>query len=147
MQDVVLRFFEGEGLVVEMEDALIRVTIPAEAARYQCVARVDDTTGVFVFYTSCPLQVPRERMAAAAELVARLNFDHVLGSLDLDVDNGLLRLKNSIDVEGEELTEGLVANLVYGTVASLDQMMPAIRAVIESSMAPTDAVRAVYGTP
>jgi hypothetical protein len=145
MREIVMQFFEGEGIHVdEAEGVVMRVTIPAESARYDCLLRADNETGVLVFYTHCPVQVPAERMHAALELVARLNFDHTLGNLEIDVETGRMRFKTSIDVEGETLTEGLIANLVYANVASLEQMLPAITSVVLKQQTPSDALQALF---
>jgi len=143
MRDVVLEFFRGENLtVVTSDDGFMRITMPSERGPVSCALRADEGTGVVVFYSLCPIEVPAERMSAALELVARLNAGHVLGNLELDVDTGAIRFKTSIDVEGEALNEGLFANLVYANVASLEQMLPAITAVVIEQKSPRDAMRA-----
>ncbi len=130
MRDVVLSFLASEHIDIESEDhEHLHVAFSGESGRFQGLVRVDEDTGVLAFYALCPVEVPRERMAPALELMARLNYGHVLGNLELDVDTGLIRFKTSLDIEGEEPTEGLVANCVYANIASIEQMLPAIRAV------------------
>lgn len=145
MRDVVLGFFAGEGIAVaEGEEGDLHVVIPAENARFGCSAHVDEDTGVFVFYTESPLAVPAEQMSRALELVARLNWGHTLGNLELDPDSGAMRFKTSLDVEDAALTEPLVANVVYANVASLDRMMPALAALLEGRT-PAEALSTLEG--
>lgn len=145
MREIVRAFFQSEEIPVEdAEDGkVLRVAFEGENGRFLGLARVHEGTSVLAFYTLCPIEVPAERMADALELVARLNNGHVLGNLELDVDEGTLRFKTSVDVEGAELTEDLVANVVYANVASLDQMLPAITAVVVKGTRPLDAVKAI----
>src|SRR5262245_41600965 len=113
MRDVVLAFFDSEQIEIESEDHdVFHVAYRGESGRFRAIARIDEDTGVLAFCSLCPVEVPRERMAVALELVSRLNHGHVLGNLELDVDSGQIRFKTSLDVEGEELTEGLVANCI-----------------------------------
>lgn len=143
MREIVRAFFHSEEIPVEdAEDGnVLRVALDGENGRFMGLARVHEGTSVLAFYTQCPLPVPRERIVDATELVARLNNGHVLGNLEIDVDEGTIRFKTSLDFEGAELTEDLVANVVYANVASLDQMMVAIRAVVTDGAKPRDAVK------
>lgn len=146
MKDVVLEFFQGEGIAVDTAEDVIRASFQGENGRFQAFVRVDEGTGVVAVYSVSPVSAPPARMADACELVARLNFGHRLGNLELDVESGEIRMKTAIDVEGEELTEGLVANLVYGNIASLDQMLPALVACLTKGATPSDAVRSIAGS-
>jgi hypothetical protein len=143
MRDVVMRFFEGEGVKVEVVDGVLRTAFSGENGRFLSFSRIDEDTGVFVFYSLAPVQVPADKLASALELVARLNYGHTLGNLEIDVESGEIRMKTSIDIEGEELTEGLVANVVYANLASLDQFLPAITAVVLKGVPPLDALKAL----
>lgn len=145
MRDVLRAFFASEGIDVETADdgRVMRVAFQGENGRFLGFVRAGDAAGVLVLYTLCPIEVPAERMSDALELVARLNATSILGNLEIDVDSGALRYKTSIDVEGAELTEDLVANLVWSNVASLDRMLPAITAVVVKGTMPRDAVQAI----
>jgi hypothetical protein len=148
MRDVLRAFFESEGINVETADdgRVMRVAFQGENGRFLGFVRAGDAAGVLVLYTLCPIEVPADRMSDALELVARLNSTSVLGNLELDVDAGTMRYKTSIDVEGAELTEDLVANLVWSNVASLDRMLPAITAVVVKGARPRDAAQAIEGS-
>ena len=148
MRDVLLGFFASEGIPVETADdgRVLRVAFQGENGRFLGFVRAGDAAGVLALYTLCPIDVPADRMGDALELVARLNSSSVLGNLELDVDAGTLRYKTSLDVEGAELTEDLVANLVWSNVASLDRMLPAITAVVVKGARPRDAVLAIEGS-
>ncbi len=57
------------------------------------------------------LKVPAERRAAVAEFIARVNYKCFIGAFDLDFENGSVRFRCGIDVEGGTLTEKMVDNL------------------------------------
>jgi hypothetical protein len=143
VREAVLTFFRQEQIAVETAGDVVRVAFAGENGRFLCFARIDEETGVLAFYSLCPVEVPPERMAAALELVARFNHGHLLGNLELDVDTGELRCKTSIDVEGETLTPGLVAHVVYANVATLDRALPAITAVVVKGTPVRDALKAL----
>ncbi len=57
------------------------------------------------------LKVPPERRPAAAEFIARVNYRCFTGAFDLDFENGSVRFRCGIDVEGGTLTEKMVDTL------------------------------------
>jgi hypothetical protein len=56
-------------------------------------------------------KVPPERRAAVAEFFSRLNITYYVGSFDIDLDDGGVRFRVGLDVEGGELTDRMVVNL------------------------------------
>jgi hypothetical protein len=89
-----------------------------------------------------PEDVPEDRRADLALFLTRANFGLVLGNFELDLDDGELRYKTSIDVEGAVVVDKLIDNLVLANVATADRYLPGIRAVLEGAD-PTDAVAEV----
>jgi hypothetical protein len=89
-------------------------------------------------------RVPVRRRKEIAMLLTRANFGLVIGNFELDLDDGELRYKTSIDVEDAELTEALLDHLVLANVATMDRYLPAIEAVIAGARA-DDAIREVDG--
>jgi hypothetical protein len=71
-----------------------------------------------------PLEIPQERIADAALLVARMNDELVIGSFDLNVDTGEVRFRVAIDTGGEPLTDPLIEPLFLATLAQMDANLP-----------------------
>lgn len=86
--------------------------------------------------------VPEERRDAVALFLARANYGILIGNFEIDLEDGELRYKTSIDVEGAELTEALLDNLVVANVAVFDRYVPGIEAVVRGTD-PADAVAAI----
>ena len=53
-----------------------------------------------------PIRVAEEQRQIVAELLARINYGLNIGNFELDMTDGEIRYKTSIDVEGGELTSG-----------------------------------------
>jgi hypothetical protein len=77
-----------------------------------------------------PEDAPVERRRDLALFLTRANFGLVLGNFELDLDDGELRYKTSIDVEDVEIVDKLIDNLVLANVATTDRYLPGIRAVL-----------------
>ncbi len=131
MREVVTAFFQGESIEArEGPPGTFAVSFSGDDGKYAAIVRVDEATEVLAVWTVLPLEVPRDKMNVVVERIARLNFGHVIGNLEIDVDSGVVRMKTSLDFGGEELTDGLVANCVWANVAAVEQMLPKIREVL-----------------
>lgn len=66
----------------------------------------------FAVYSVLDVVVPRERLAEACELLTRANWGLAVGNWELDMDDGTLRCKTSIDVSGDRLSPALAARTI-----------------------------------
>ena len=95
-----------------------------------------------VVHSTFPQDVPEERRAAMSTFVTRANFGILHGNFELDLDDGDLRYKTSLDVRGTELTESLFENIVVANVSMFDRYFSGIVAVLEGED-PAAAVAAI----
>ncbi|MEK6257815.1 MAG: YbjN domain-containing protein [Planctomycetota bacterium] len=80
-----------------IEDAIVQVKIDYER---------------FVFYLNFRDRAPKKHRTQTMEFVTRANLDMVIGNFELDLDDGLLRFKSSLDFTGVKLEEALVRNAI-----------------------------------
>ena len=113
------------------------------SGQWACLAQAREAESQLLFYSLCPVAVQPGQYAAAAEVVARANAGMIVGNFELDYDDGEIRFKTSIDVEGDRLSPALVKRLVYANVHTTDQYLPAIRAVLEDGDSPAFAIARV----
>ena len=106
---------------------------------WPCFVRLHDDQIVIV-YSQLPTRVPPERRAAIAELITRLNYALPLGNLELDLTDGEVRFRASIDSAGVELDPSLIRNLLHANVTVTDRCLPAIEAVAAGRSEPAAAV-------
>jgi hypothetical protein len=95
-----------------------------------------------------PVVVPSGEEVPAMEVLTRLNDGLVNGCLELNFDDGSMRLRSSMpirslaDVGAAVLTQ-VVEELVIANVETADWVLPAIRAVVRDAIAPSLAVAAI----
>ncbi len=90
-------------------------------------------------YLYAPGTVPERRRSEVAELLARINYGLVMGSIGLDLEDGTLRFKDAIDVKDGILSITMVNALVDRGMAILDDFLPAVMAVTHANVLPKDA--------
>jgi hypothetical protein len=97
---------------------------------------------VLLCYSVRDDRVPADRRVPTAELLTRLNYPLVVGSFEMDLEDGEVRFRSSIDFEGAEPTEALIRNVVFPNVRTMELCLPAIQAVADEGAAPEAAAAA-----
>ena len=107
---------------------------------WTCYARVREQQRQFLFYSVCSVNAPENKRATVAEFITRANFGMAIGNFELDLTDGEIRYKTSIDVDGDRLNFDLIRNLVYTNVMMMDEYLPGIMAVIEGNVEAKEAI-------
>lgn len=108
--------------------------------KWQCYAQARELQQQFVFYSVCPLNVPEDRLQIVAEFLTRANYGMIIGNFEMDFEDGEIRYKTSIDVDGTELVSALIRQMVYANVVVMDHYIGGIMRVIYGGATPTEAI-------
>lgn len=100
-----------------------------------------ETSHIVMCFVYVPVQVPEDRRAAVAELFCRLNYRFSVGHFDLDFNDGEVRFRQSIDVEGGELTETMFSNLIYSSLGTCDDQFPVLMRVVFGGKTAVEALQ------
>ncbi len=96
-----------------------------------------------VFYSVLPNKTPLHRRVKAMEFITRANFGLGIGNFELDLNDGEIRFKTSIDVEGGQITPTQLETLIYINVLTMDRYLPGLNAVMFGDLDPLDALQEV----
>ena len=72
--------------------------------------------------------------------MARINYGLNIGNFELDMNDGEIRYKTSIDVEGGELSTRMVETLIAVNISTTDRYFSAFTDVLYAGMSPLEAV-------
>lgn len=78
-------------------------------------------------------RIAEERRAEMGAFLHRANFGIVLGNFELDLDDGELRFKTSIDVEGDRLSDALLDHVILANIAAFGRYLPGVDAVLDGT--------------
>ena len=93
-----------------------------------------------------PVEVPPPLRADLATWAARANRGLPIGNFEVDVDDGGVWCKTSLDVEGDELTDALLHNLVAANHALIDRYgAPFVAWINGEAPGPEEAVLVAEG--
>lgn len=86
-----------------------------------------EAEGRFAIYSELDDRVAEDLRADAAALVARINWGLPIGNWELDMDDGALRCKTSIDIIGGPLSIALARRVIERNLAVVDAYLGALR--------------------
>lgn len=124
---------------------MLATSVSADGYDWSCFAVTFEADDEFAFYSVLPFEIPVEQRVTVAELVTRANSGLRLGNFELDFNDGELRYKTSVDVEGDSLSEAMARSLIYANISVTKTYLPAVTAVVESKVSPADAIAQIEG--
>jgi hypothetical protein len=143
----VIQFLEEDGWPYDQleEKTVLRTGFRGDNGNWRCYAQIREEQEQFIFYSVLDTHVPEERRLAAAEFLTRANYGMIIGNFELDFEDGEVRFKTSIDVEGDRLTIALIKQMIYTNVLMMDRYMPGIMKVAFGDTEPLDAIVGIEG--
>lgn len=147
MFDLVMGFFAGEGWAVKptKDHRTIHMNYQGDNGVWGCTMLLREEDYLCLFYSRSPLIASAAQMQLAAEFVLRANCGLPVGNFEIDLDDGTMLFKTSIDVEGQGLSLPLVRQLVVANVTMMDRYLPGIKALIEDNASAKAALAMVEG--
>ena len=79
--------------------------------------RVQEKNKLLAVYGILPFLIPETHQSAAMLLITQINYDMLVGNLEMDVNDGEIRYKNAIDVEAVGLDNEIIEHLLQSVVA------------------------------
>ncbi len=145
--DELLEFVRDTGVTIFHPSCTCRMGVDALHTHLRCVARAHEDIQVFVFYAVLPGAVPEPTRPAVAEFVTRANYGFRLGAFEMDYEDGEVRFRAGVDLEGTD-PDGLVPlirSCVAVSVSTADRYFPGLMSVVYGGASAKDAIMQVEG--
>ncbi|MEH1900614.1 MAG: YbjN domain-containing protein [Nostoc sp.] len=143
--DILSNFFKEENWEYLRQDnePILHMGFEGKNGRWSCYAKVRELEQQCAFYSICPITVPNNRYLAMAEFLTRANYSLIVGNFEMNMDDGKIYYKTSLDFEGDRLSLMLIKQLVYSNVEIMDRYLPGIEVVASSEILPREAIAKV----
>ena len=115
-----------------------------ENGRWRCVGIGNETSGQMLFYSVLEQPCPLDQRPQLAWFLTRANYGLNIGNFELDLGDGQVRYKTSVDIDGttDSLSPDLFRNLVYPNVLTMDRYLPGIMQISFNANAnPEEVIR------
>jgi hypothetical protein len=146
IRDVVVTYLEAREIphVIDPSGAIVGMLSASEKGPWTVYIGMLEADDQVVVHSAFNPPVPEEAREALALFLTRVNFGILHGNFELDLDDGELRYKTSIDVRGSALTEALFENVMVANVSMFDRWVPGIEAVVHG-VDPVEAIAIIEG--
>jgi len=132
LRDVVTSFLDQKGWsYAELSDGALMLTFDGQNGRFRCRVFVDEARAEVVYFSLFPAQVPADQHRDVLEFINRANLGLAIGNFEFDAQQGQIRYRTSIDVEGDRLTHALLTHVVHANVLAMDRYLPELAAVTQ----------------
>ena len=145
--DTAVQFFKDEEWVfVEIEGKpALSLNYAGKSGTWSCFAKAEEEKEMMLFYSYCPVKVPENKRPLVGDFLTRANYGLLVGNFEMDYNDGEVRFKTSIDVEGDSLSFELMKRLAYNNVGVMDRYLPGIMQVTYGGASPQEAIAQVEG--
>jgi len=141
----VLELFRAKEWSYELdeENHLVRSGINGDNGQWRIIVSPSDEDEVCLMLSIFPQRCPEHRRAACARLLARINFGMLVGSFEMDFEDGQINFKTSYPFPKGQLDAELLKRVVGFNLDCMDKYLPAIMSVIYSGASPAKALAAL----
>ncbi|BAY20851.1 hypothetical protein NIES2100_05950 [Calothrix sp. NIES-2100] len=131
---------------VQSDRLILQMRFQGDTEQWVCYAKAKEEDEQFLFFSVSPVNAPITKRLTVAELITRINYSLPIGNFEMDFDDGEIRYKTSIDVEGSRLDSALIAQIVHANVQVMNTYLRCIMAVIDDNISPLEALAAINET-
>ena len=105
-------------------ERIVMFGLTGEHSSYRVVVETKQRQERIATFVHCPVKVPQNRLTMVAELLMRINYSLDFGNAEMDFDDGEVRIRASLDVEGGTLVPCMVKNLIHASAGIMDRLFP-----------------------
>jgi hypothetical protein len=127
------------------ERMMIKTGFNGDHGEFSCYAQAREEQEQFVFYSVFPVKISVKDHAAVTEFITRANYGMIIGNFELDLSDGEVRYKTSVDLEGVEIQSNMLRNLMYANVLTMDKYFTGLMRVIYGGITAQEAIQEIEG--
>lgn len=108
-----------------------------------CMIRYFSEQQLMAVYSILPFSVPESHRAQMLAVITYLNYDLMIGNLEMDVNDGELRFKTSLDLEVTGVSEMVLSYLLQSNFSLIARLYETLEEVVKKSEPINDLQQAV----
>ena len=124
-------FAENGWPFAEVRGAPVLLTeLSGPHGRWSFYAQVVDDQDLILLYSICPRRVPEGRREDVAQFLTRTNYGLAAGNFELDFEDGEIRYKTAVHLQGDELDRLVLKRLVRANGVAMETYLPEIESIL-----------------
>ena len=145
MAEMVFEFFESLNWhIAYLENSTaVSMEYRGKKGTFTCHMHVLEEAQQIVYYSIFPAHVPEDKRGTVMAFLTYANYGLIYGNFEINLDDGQVRYKTSIDVEGNGLSHSLLQPIVFINVSTLDHYFESLMSLIYKDISIEDALKLV----
>lgn len=95
----------------------LSLSMKNDSISWVCLFRIQERSQLVAVYGILPFMMPESHRHAAMLLATQLNYDMMLGNIELDLADGEIRYKSSLDTEATGISDAVISYLIQSVIA------------------------------
>jgi hypothetical protein len=144
VEETITRYLRGKSWHFgpgAMSDS-IQFSMRGKNGRWNCIIRWRDERQV-VLLSILSVVVPVDQRREVSELLTRINYGLTLGNFEMDLSDGQVQYRTSVDTGGRPLSDEALDPIFWANFCTTDRYLPAINQVLFGETSPETAVALV----
>lgn len=119
----VINFFRDDDWKFNLDGNILITSIECTNCTCRIFVFVNEENSTIQVLSTIDTKISYSKRPAVAEFLTRANFGLNIGNFEFDLNDGQIRYKTSMDVEGSEdlITNKIMHNLVYTSFGMMDR--------------------------
>ena len=118
----------------------LRIDVNGKTANWAVIVKCIDEDQQFVVYSVCGNKPTEDKYTVMQEFLTRANFGLRIGNFELDLQDGEIRFKTSIQFAGEVQAELMIEQCLLINIMTMERYLPGILQVIFTDISPEQAI-------
>jgi hypothetical protein len=130
-------------------DRLIQYGLNCQSVLCNFILAMKGDDNRFLVYATTPAFIPKKNRTEAALYLTYVNYGMTIGNFEMDLNDGEVRFKNTVDFQGSKLSVEMVKQMNGIPAAMVDRFFPGLMSVVyggkEPKVAYDEATRDMRG--
>jgi hypothetical protein len=123
------------------DQSVIKFGIQGETADFDCYVDIKPDRYLCILYVIAPNRVPPLKRTQAAEFLTRANYGLILGCFELDMDDGEIRYRTSVQVEDSEMSQAMVKTIINVSFGTMERYYSGLMSIIYGDVTVMEAIK------
>jgi hypothetical protein len=123
------------------EKTIIKFGIQGETADFDCFVDIKLDRHLCILYVIAPNRVPSAKRTQVAEFLTRANYGLILGCFELDMEDGEVRYRTSVQVEDSEMSQAMIKTMIYASIATMEGYYRGLMSIIYGDTTVMEAIK------
>lgn len=144
--NAVVQFLQEKDWSFQQYDGgeLIRIHLTGKKIVLNSHYLINDEMERLIFFTRFPVTITEDRRDEVMRLITRINWRLGVGSYEMDLDDGEVSFRSSVDLEGMSDFYPIIENLTLINLRIIDQQSDSLLRVAAAGMGADESYQLLY---